>query len=117
MELATKSVSLRFNGAMYRQVDGISMGSPLVPTLANIFVRFYEKLLVDRFPNPYIYLCYVDDTFACFSSRNEALFFFHCLNVLHPSLNFTIEEEKNNKSPVFGCIGGMLFICFLVLYI
>ena len=29
MELATKSVSTSFNGTMYRQVEGISMGSPL----------------------------------------------------------------------------------------
>ena len=78
---------------MYRQVEGISMGSPL----ANMFIGFYERLLFDWFPKPYIYLCYVDYTFACFSSRNEALLFFHCLNDLHPSLTFTMEEEKDNK--------------------
>ena len=90
MELATKSVSFSSNDTMYRQVDGISMGS----ILANMFVGFYEKLLFDRFPKSYIYLRYVDDTIACFSSRNEALSFFHCLNDLHPSLTFTMDEEK-----------------------
>ena len=50
IELATKSVAFSFNDTMYRQVDGISMGSPLGPILANIFVGFYEKLLFDRFP-------------------------------------------------------------------
>ena len=53
MQLTTKSVSFSFNGTMYRQVDGVSMGSPLDPTLANIFT---ERLLFDRFPKPYIYL-------------------------------------------------------------
>ena len=48
---------------MYRQVDGISMDSPLGPILANIFVGFYEKVLFDRFPKPYIYLRYMDDTY------------------------------------------------------
>ena len=66
MELTTKSVSFNVNDTMYRQVDDISMGSPLGPILANIFVGFYEKLLFDKFPKPYIYLRYVDDTFACF---------------------------------------------------
>ena len=62
MELATKSVSFHFNDTMYHQVEGISMGSPMDPILANIFEGFYEKLLFDRFPKPYIYLCYMDDT-------------------------------------------------------
>ena len=48
MELATKSVSFSFNDTMYCQVDGISMGSPLSPILANIFVRFYS---LTGFPN------------------------------------------------------------------
>ena len=75
MKLTTKSVSFNFNDTMYRQVDGISMGSSWGPIIANIFFGFYEKLLFDRFPKPYIYLRYVDDTFACFCSRNEALSF------------------------------------------
>ena len=84
---------------MYRQVDGILMGSPLGPILANIFVGFYEKLLFARFPKPYIHLRYVDNTFACFSSCNEALSFFHWLNDLYPSLTFTMDEEKHNQLP------------------
>ena len=69
------------------------------PILVNIFVVFYEKLLLDRFPKPYIYLRYVDDTFACFCSRNEALSFFQELYDLRPSLTFTMDEEKDNKLP------------------
>ena len=99
MELAPKSVSFSFNDTMYHQVDGISMGSPLGPILVNIFVGFYEKLLFDRFPKPYINLHYVVDAFACFSSRYEAVSLFHCLNDLHPSLTFTMDEEKDNKLP------------------
>ena len=97
MELATKSVFFSFNDTMYYQVDGISMGSPSGLILANIFVGFYEKLLFDRFLKPYINLRHVDDTFARFSSRNDALSFFHCLNDLHASLTFTMDEEKDNK--------------------
>ena len=43
MELATKSVSFSFDDTMYCQVDGILIGYPLGPILANIFVGFYEK--------------------------------------------------------------------------
>ena len=58
MQLATKSVSFSFNDTIYCQVDSISMGSLLGPILENIFARFDEKLLFDRFPKLYIYLCY-----------------------------------------------------------
>ena len=54
IELATKSISFSFNDTMYRQVDGISMGPLSGPILAYIFVGFYEKLLFDWFPKPYI---------------------------------------------------------------
>ena len=30
---------------MYQQIDGVTMGSPLGPTLANILVGFYETKL------------------------------------------------------------------------
>ena len=30
---------------MYKQTDGVAMGSPLGPAVANIFVGYYEKKL------------------------------------------------------------------------
>ena len=84
---------------MYRQTDGIIMGSPLGPIKANILVGFHERLLFEKFPKPFICLRYVGDTFVSFSSRSEALNFFHKLNDLYPSLSFTMEEENSNKLP------------------
>ena len=80
------------------------MGSPLGPILANVFDGFYEKLLFDRFPKPYIYLRYVHDAFTCFSSRNESLSLFYCLNDLHPSLIVTMDKEKDNKLLFFDVL-------------
>ena len=74
-------------------------GSFLDPILANIFVGFHERLLFEKFPKPFIYLRYVDDTFATLTSRIHAFSFFHKLNDLHPSLSFVMEEEKSNKLP------------------
>ena len=62
MEIATKSVSLSFNDIIYRQTDGISIGSLLGPILTNILVGFHEKQQLEKFPKPYIYLRHVDDT-------------------------------------------------------
>ena len=33
-----------FNGSFYDQIDGVAMGSPLVPVLANLFMGYHEKL-------------------------------------------------------------------------
>ena len=45
MQTATSSVEFSFNNIMHRQIDGVAMGSPLSPSLANIFVGYYEALL------------------------------------------------------------------------
>ena len=36
--LCTKNVHFTFNNETYIQVDGVAMGSPLGPVLANIFM-------------------------------------------------------------------------------
>ena len=68
--------------------------------IANIFVGFQERRLFHKFPQPFIYLRYVDDTFVSFRSRSDALaYFFDILNQLHSSLTFTMEEENNGQLP------------------
>ena len=84
---------------MYCQIAGVSMGCPLDPILANIFIGFQERHLFDGFLKPFIYLRYVDDTFASFRSRNDVLSFFDKRNKLHYSLRFTMEEENNGELP------------------
>ena len=41
--LATKESYFVFNEVLYKQIDGVAMGSPLGLTLANAFLCFYEK--------------------------------------------------------------------------
>ena len=36
-------VEFSFDGKMYKQIDGVAMGSPLGPILANIFVGYLES--------------------------------------------------------------------------
>ena len=70
MKTATTLVQFSFNNIMYRKIDGVAMGSPLGPDLANIFVGYYETKLFNKILKPTIYYCYVDDTFFSFSQRN-----------------------------------------------
>ena len=81
--VATKGQLFQFNGSLYEQVDGVAMGSPLGPLLANVFMSsIEEKLDVDGKLPPY-YRRYVDDTFTVMPDLPTARDF---LNTLIPSL-------------------------------
>ena len=43
LSLATKDSHFIFDGALYKQIDGVAMCSPLGPTLANSFSVYHEK--------------------------------------------------------------------------
>ena len=95
---ATTEVEFSFNGQMYRQVDGVAMGSPLGPVLANIFVGFCESGLKEN-EIPLLYNRFVDDTFSIFESKEKSEDFFVRLNNLDPALCFTVEYEKDGQLP------------------
>ena len=74
------------------------MGCPLGPVLANIFLGYCESLISEK-QWPMMYRRFVDDTFSIFEGRSKALEFLNSLNEIHPSLNFTMENEQDNRLP------------------
>ena len=62
---ATSQTNFLFNGNMYDQVDGVAMGSPLAPILANIFMGYHEKEWIRNYNHGrlYYYKTYVDFCF------------------------------------------------------
>ena len=79
---------------MYKQTDGVAMGSPLGPALANIFIGYYEEKLFSQMQKPPTYFRYADDMFAIFDHEAEADEFLTKLICLHPTLRFTFKKEK-----------------------
>ena len=54
-----------YNNKLYKQIDGISMGSSLGPVLANIIMTELEKIVVSNLINSGLikfYMRYVDHT-------------------------------------------------------
>ena len=108
LEWCLKGNTFIFNGQLYRQIDGIAMGSPLAPVLADIFMNHlfekkvinrtadWENIVVKSFSVEYtarLFLRYVDDMLACFHNYHEAEQFLNFLNSLHNNIKFTMETE------------------------
>ena len=91
-----------FDGEYYIQVDGVAMGTPLGPTLANAFLCYYEKMWLRKCPEkilPNVYKRYADDIFVTFDSYSQRLKFVDYMNHQHSNLKFIFEVEQNNSFP------------------
>jgi len=88
LDTAAKNQLFLFNGNLYEQTDGVAMGSPLGPLLANVFMCSIEDKLNQDGKLPSYYRRYVDDTFTIMPdiSRNF----------------FTMEVERNASLPFIG---------------
>ena len=94
-ELLTRAMSeslTLFDQEFYKQHDGVAMGFPLGPTLANVFLCYHEKIWLQSFPSeskPVIYRRYNDDTFLLFRSKHRIEKFRNYLNRQHRNIRFT----------------------------
>ena len=99
---ATKDQLFLFNGQLYEQTDGVAMGSPLGPLLANVFMCSIEETLERDGKMPAYYRRYVDDTLTIVPNIASANEFLETLNHCHPSVKFTMEIENNGMLPFLG---------------
>ena len=62
---------------------GVSMGSPLGPVLANLFMGYHEKKWLQEFNKGKVlmYKRYVDDIFCMFGNEKDAEIFLNSLTV------------------------------------
>ena len=102
LELSVKDSPFTFNDRIYTQIDGVSMGSCLGPTLANAFLCHHERKWLDECPTsfkPLFYRRYVDDCFLLFNDLNHVTLFLDYLNSKHKNIRFTYELEKEGSIP------------------
>ena len=102
LRIATKDQLFQFDGQLYEQVDGVAMGSPLGPLMANVFLCSIEEQLDRNNKLPSFYKRYVDDTLATMPNIQAATAFLSTLNECHPAIQFTMEIAENNKLPFLG---------------
>ena len=98
---ATSQTLFIFNSEFFNQIDGLAMGSHLVPVLANLFMGFHKPKRLDEYnPNKSkFYLRYIDDILAAFYNEQHSPSFLNFLNSRHANIKFTIEKRINISFP------------------
>ena len=102
LSLTTKESIILFDMIFYTQVDGVAMGSPLGPSLANAFLCHHETKWLNDCPEkfkPEFYKRYVDDIFVLFKRPDHIKPFVEYMNSKHKNIKFFFETEKDGKMP------------------
>ena len=98
---ATSQTHFYFDRKTFDQVDGVVMGSPLGPALANLFMGCNEQKWFESDHRTLVkfYRSYGDDIFCLFENGHQALTFFDFLKIQHRNLNFTIGKKHKKQLP------------------
>ena len=97
LRLATLQSCFIFNNQYYQQIDGVAMGSPLGPCLANMFMSYHEVNWLSDCPLEFIpvyYRRYVDVVF-CLRTKHIFHYFMYTsiLNILILDLQWRKEKR------------------------
>ena len=95
-----KTTQFTYNGTYYQQVFATAMGSPVSAVIAKMVMEDVEqRALVTSPVKPFFWKRYVDDVISAVSG-NEAEHLLLHLNSVEPSIQFTLEREKDRHLPV-----------------
>ena len=99
---ATAQTHFLFKGSFFDQIDGVAMGYPLAPVLANLFMGHHERIWLENYKASSVlfYRRYVDDTFCLFDTEHDAT-----LMTEIPTYGTSQHHAKRDgkKNALFGC--------------
>ena len=108
MEMLTFCVGTTYFGTgsdIYRQEEGLAMGSPLSPVLATIYIEHFEEIALGSTSlKPSMLLRYEDDIFVLRSHQEHVKKLLDHVNSIRPYIQFTMEKEQDNKLPFFDVL-------------
>ena len=94
-----KSSTFQFNGKFYKQLDGVAMGSPLAPALADICMNWILNSVMKNSKESFVVYRYVDDLFLAFKNQKDINRVFKSFNSINSRIKFTKEIEIENQLP------------------
>ena len=99
LSFCPKTTQFAYNGNYFQQVFGTAMGSPVSAVIANMVMGDVEQRALATSPvKPFFWKRYVDDVISAVSG-NEAERLLSHLNSVEPSIQFTLEREKDRHLP------------------
>ena len=101
LEFSLNNTCFIFQGRFHEQTEGASMGSPLSPIIANLYMEVFEKQAINTavYP-PRFWRRFVDDTFVIIKKTQEDSFFEH-INAIDGKIQFTKEASRSDGSMPF----------------
>jgi len=74
LETASKKSHFQFNGTFFDQIDGVAMGSPFGPDVADMFMIWFENLYMDIIKSHGVvfWLRFVDDVFILIDDNDSS---------------------------------------------
>ncbi|XP_072051772.1 uncharacterized protein [Amphiura filiformis] len=99
LEFCLNNAYYIFEEDLYLQTDGLlTMGSPISPPVADLFMESFEREALLTAPNPpRIQKRYVDDTFCVIEREHLVSSLSHLNNLRKDVIKFTYEEEPNDQ--------------------
>ncbi len=98
LKLILTGNTFQFAGKTFKQIKGIAMGTPVAPTLANLFMGKLESAALNNWSGtqPLIWLRYIDDILTLFPGTEEELqqLLTH-LNAQLNTIKFTLESSRH----------------------
>ena len=93
MNLVLTLNAFDFNNEIFCQIHGTSMGTPVAPTYANIFMTWLEtNFMLNLTKKPFVYKRYLDDIFMIWPhSINDLDEFVSKFNNFHETIELTAE--------------------------
>ena len=99
LELCLDTTYFTFRETFYKQTHGATMGSPVSPIVASLYMEAFEVRAIDTAPHPpVVWYRYVDDTFVVID-QDHIENFHHHIHSIDENIKFTIEPEEEGHMP------------------
>ena len=83
---------------IYRQEEGVAMGSPLLLVLTNVQMEYFEEMASGCISlKSSLWLRYIDGTFILWPYQEDVRTLLDLTNLIRPSIQSRIGKEQYNK--------------------